>query len=188
MKSNRLRILMEVAIFAVISLILDLFIPSTWAFSMSFKMLPVIIVAFRRGIIPGVLSGFLWGFLQFAVGNAVILSVLQFFLEYFVAFAFIGFSGIVSKPLQQTIRKTPEKKFKQILIASTGLIIGSFARYVIHFIAGFIFWGEYAPEGQNAILYSFIVNISAFASETLTTLFVLILLTQSYKRLILVEN
>ena len=188
MQSNRLRILMEVAIFAVISLILDLFIPSTWALNISFKMLPVVIIALRRGTIPGVLSGFLWGFLQFAVGNAHILTISQFLLEYFVAFAFIGFSGIVSKPLQQTIRKTPEKKFKQILIASTGLIIGSFARYVIHFIAGFIFWGKYAPEGQSAVLYSFLVNISAFSSETLTTLFVLILLAQSYKRLILVEN
>ena len=188
MQSNRLRILMEVAIFAVISLILDLFIPSTWALNISFKMLPVVIIALRRGTIPGVLSGFLWGFLQFAVGNAHILTISQFLLEYFVVFALIGLAGVLSVPLKNTLRMEPERKTKHVVLAGTGLVIGSFARYVIHFIAGYIFWGQYAPEGQSAVLYSFLVNISAFSSETLTTLFVLILLAQSYKRLILVEN
>lgn len=188
MQSNRLRVLMEVAIFAVFSLILDLFIPSTWALNISFKMLPVVIIALRRGTIPGVLSGFLWGFLQFAVGNAHILTISQFLLEYFVAFALIGLAGVLSVPLKNTLRMEPERKTKHVVLAGTGLVIGSFARYVIHFIAGYIFWGQYAPEGQSAVLYSFLVNISAFSSETLTTLFVLILLAQSYKRLILVEN
>ena len=73
MQSNRLRVLMEVAIFAVISLILDLFIPSTWALNISFKMLPVVIIALRRGTIPGVLSGFLWGFLFSIIGLIVVL-------------------------------------------------------------------------------------------------------------------
>lgn len=188
MQSNRLKVLMEVAIFAVISLILDLFIPSTWAFSISFKMLPVVIVALRRGVLPGVLSGFLWGFLQFLVGNAHILTISQFLLEYFVAFALVGLAGIMSKPFQNTLRKEPDNLLKQIVQASIGLTIGSAARYMIHFFAGYIFWGQYAPAGQGAFMYSFVVNSTAFISETLTTMIVLIFLAKSFKQLILVDD
>ena len=57
MRSNRLQILMEVAIFAVIALILDLFIPSIGPLKIDVKMIPIVIVALRRGLIPGILSG-----------------------------------------------------------------------------------------------------------------------------------
>ncbi|MFH4276301.1 energy-coupled thiamine transporter ThiT, partial [Acinetobacter baumannii] len=67
-------------------------------------MMPIIIVALRRGLLPGILSGFLWGFLQFVMGDAQILTLSQFVLEYFVAFAMVGFAGIASKPLQNTLR------------------------------------------------------------------------------------
>lgn len=187
MHSNRLQILMEVAIFAVIALILDLFIPSIGPLKITVKMIPIIIVALRRGMLPGILSGFLWGFLQFIMGDAQILTLFQFVLEYFVAFAMIGFAGITSKPLQKTLRAEPDNVIKQILLAASGVILGSALRYVIHFIAGFIFWGHYAPEGQGAVYYSLTVNGTAFLSETLTCILVIVFLSASYKRLIQVD-
>src|SRR5699024_1022839 len=107
--------------------------------------------------------------------------------EYFVAFAMVGFAGIASKPLQNTLRAEPDNVRKQILLVTSGLVLGSFLRYVIHFIAGFIFWGHYAPAGQGAVYYSFAVNGTAFLSETITCLVVLVLLAASYKRIILVD-
>ena len=184
MRSNRLQILMEVAIFAVIALILDLFIPSIGPLKIDVKMIPIVIVALRRGLIPGILSGFLWGFLQFIMGDAQILTLFQFVLEYFVAFAMVGFSGITSKPLQKALRADPDNLGKQILLATSGLILGSGLRYVIHFLAGFIFWGHYAPEGQGAVFYSLAVNGTAFISETLTCIVVIVFLSTSYKRII----
>lgn len=187
MQSNRLQILMEVAIFAVIALILDLFIPSIGPLKITVKMIPIFIVAFRRGLLPGILSGFLWGFLQFVMGNAQILTLSQFVIEYFVAFAMVGVTGVASKPLQNLLRKEPNNTSKQIWLVSIGVIIGSFLRYVIHFIAGYIFWGHYAPAGQGAAYYSFAVNGTAFLSETITCIIVLILLSTSYEQLILVN-
>lgn len=189
MHSNqRIQILLEVALFAVIALILDLFIPSFGPVKIDIKMLPIVILALRRGLIPGILSGFLWGLLQVLVGDATILTITQFLLEYFAAFALIGFAGVVSKPLQKILHEEPEATGKQSLWAIIGLLIGSSARYVIHFIAGFIFWGAYAPEGQGAVLYSFIVNGTAFLTETGTVLVALLLLTRYFNTLIRVDD
>lgn len=189
MQSNqRVQILLEVALFAVIALILDLFIPTFGPVKIDIKMLPIVIIALRRGFVPGILSGLLWGLLQVLVGDAYILTISQFLLEYFVAFALIGFAGMASKPLQKLLHEEPEALGKQTLWASIGLIVGSGARYIIHFLAGYIFWGAYAPEGQGALLYSFIVNGTAFLTETGTVLIALILLAKYFQRLLRVEN
>lgn len=189
MQSNqRIQILLEVALFAVIALILDLFIPTFGPVKIDIKMLPIVIIALRRGFVPGILSGLLWGLLQVLVGDAYILTISQFLLEYFVAFALIGFAGMASKPLQKLLHEEPEALGKQTLWASIGLIVGSGARYIIHFLAGYIFWGAYAPEGQGALLYSFIVNGTAFLTETGTVLIALILLAKYFQRLLRVEN
>ena len=189
MQSNqRIQILLEVALFAVIALILDLFIPTLGPIKIDVKMLPIVIIALRRGLVPGILSGLLWGLLQVLVGDAYILTISQFLLEYFVAFALIGFAGMASKPLQRLLHEEPESLGKQTLWASLGLLIGSGARYIIHFLAGYIFWGAYAPEGQGALLYSFIVNGTAFLTETGTVLIALFLLARYFQRLLRVEN
>ena len=186
--NQRIQILLEVALFAVIALILDLFIPTLGPVKIDIKMLPIVIIALRRGFVPGILSGLLWGLLQVLVGDAYILTISQFLLEYFVAFALIGFAGMASKPLQKLLHEEPEALGKQTLWASIGLIVGSGARYIIHFLAGYIFWGAYAPEGQGALLYSFIVNGTAFLTETGTVLIALILLAKYFQRLLRVEN
>ena len=189
MQSNqRIQILLEVALFAVIALILDLFIPSIGPVKIDIKMLPVVIIALRRGLIPGILSGLLWGLLQVLVGDAYILTISQFLLEYFVAFALIGLAGFFSKPLQKLLNEEPDALGKQIFWASIGLLIGSGARYIIHFLAGYIFWGSYAPEGQGAFLYSLIVNGTSFLTETATVLVAILFLTKYFQTLIRVEN
>ena len=38
------------------------------------------------------------------------------------------------------------------------VLAGSFARYFWHFLAGYYFFGEYAPEGMSPLYYSFAVN------------------------------
>ena len=186
--NQRIQILLEVALFAVIALILDLFIPTLGPVKIDIKMLPIVIIALRRGIVPGILSGLLWGLLQVLMGDAYILTISQFLLEYFVAFALIGFAGFFSKPIQNVLQKEPDALGKQITLASIGLIIGSGARYIIHFLAGYIFWGSYAPEGQGAFLYSFIVNGTSFLTETATVLVAMFLLAKYFKTLIQVET
>lgn len=189
MNKLRIQVWIEIAICAGIALFLDVVVPTpSFAFVISIKMLPIIILSLRRGLLAGVIGGFIWGLLQFVIGDAFILSVLQFIIEYFVAFALVGLAGIFSNRMQNLLRDQPSNYRIQALIASLALIIGSFARYVIHFIAGVWFWSAYAPEGQGAGLYSLLVNGGAFLSETLTTLVAIILLTRFFGQLIKVNE
>lgn len=189
MNKLRIQVWIEIAICAGIALFLDVVVPTpSFAFVISIKMLPIIILSLRRGLLAGVIGGFIWGLLQFVIGDAYILSIVQFIVEYFVAFALVGLAGVLSGRMQTLLRDQPTNYKSQALVASGALIIGSFARYIIHFIAGVWFWGAYAPEGQGAVLYSFLVNGGAFLSETLTTLVALVLLTRFFGQLVRVSE
>lgn len=189
MDKLRTQELVEIAILAAIALLLDIVIPSpSWAFSVSVKMVPIIILALRRGVGAGLLGGFLWGVLQWVVGNAYFLTPIQFILEYFVAFAMIGFAGVLSSRMQASFRADEDNRGQQIGIAVGATIIGSFLRYVIHFIAGVWFWGHFAPEGQSPYLYSFLINGGAFLSETIACVIIMILLARFYRSLIQVRD
>ena len=183
------RVWLEIALCAAIATVLDLFIPSpTFAVEVSVKMLPIIFLSLRRGWPAGMLGGFLWGLLQVLLGDAYFLSIIQFLLEYFVAFALVGLAGLLVQPMQTTLVDQSQAYGNQISLAIAALVTGSLARYLIHFLAGVWFWGSYAPEGQSPYLYSFLVNGGAFLSETLTCAIVIALLVKFYPRLILVKN
>ncbi|MGF2614719.1 energy-coupled thiamine transporter ThiT [Rossellomorea vietnamensis] len=158
MSKMRLTPMIEAAVFAALAVILDL-LPSirlSPAISISFAMVPVFIVAFRWGLRAGLISGFLWGLLQVVLGDIYFLTPLQFVIEYFVAFTFVGFAGLLYRPIQTSLKNGNRKQLLTWAIA--GVIAGSLARYFWHFVAGFIFWGDAAPEGQSAVMYSLIAN------------------------------
>src|SRR5699024_10474383 len=98
MRSKRVLFLVEVAMFTALALALDL-LPflsfKIWGQggSISFAMIPVFIVAFRWGLKGGLLTGFLYGALQIPFG-AWIMTPLQGFIEYGLAFTVLGFAGI----------------------------------------------------------------------------------------------
>ncbi|MBM7649278.1 thiamine transporter [Bacillus ectoiniformans] len=164
-----LQALMEAAIFASLAFLLDL-LPSiklSPVISISFAMVPIFYVALRWGVKAGMASGFLWGLLQVILGDAYILTPVQAFIEYFVAFAFIGMAGVFAGKLAKAEKKAP------VILAA--VFIGSAARYVWHFLAGWIYFGEYAPEGTPAALYSLFVNgitmLGAFALCSIVMMF-----------------
>jgi len=107
-------------------------------------------------------------------------------LEYFVAFSLIGISGVVKPALDKAIKQ--DNKVKSLMLITWGILLGSFARYLIHFIAGVIFWGSYAPKGQSPYLYSLIVNSSSFLGETLASLIVFFALQRFLGRLLNTEK
>lgn len=188
MSTTNTQALVEVALFATIAYILDLITQpmaiGPWI-SLSFKMVPIFILSFRWGPKYGALGGFLWGLLQVVTGQASgsWLTLTQGFLEYFVAFSFIGLSGFVKPQLDQAIKR--KKKGKTLTWISFGVLIGSLARYLIHFIAGVIFWASYAPSGQSAYLYSLIVNSSSFLGEALASLLVFLALQGFLNKLLI---
>ncbi|EJV58628.1 energy-coupled thiamine transporter ThiT [Bacillus wiedmannii] len=163
MRNTNLQAMIESAILAAFAMIIDI-LPLSLKLptggSISFAMIPIFIIAYRWGFKSAFLGGLIWGLLQIVVGDAYILTPVQAFIEYFIAFAFIGFAGLFYRPIQKALLTSNEnnerKKVIGYIILAT--FVGSFARYFCHFIAGIIFFGQYAPKGQSAVLYSLIVN------------------------------
>ena len=121
----------------------------------------------RRGLIPGFFASFLWGVLHTLIGTAYILTPLQGFIEYFIAFGFTGLAGLYTQKVQQAIADQNQKAL--VWQVTLGTIVGTVGRYFWHTIAGYYFWGSYAPEGWSAWFYSIVMNgVSALATGAFT--------------------
>ncbi|MBO1625114.1 energy-coupled thiamine transporter ThiT [Bacillus cereus] len=179
MRNTNLQAMIESAILAAFALIIDILpisIKLPTGGSISFAMIPIFIIAYRWGFKTAFFGGLIWGLLQIVFGDAYILTPVQAFIEYFVAFAFIGFAGLFYQPIQQSMANNQGKKAMVYIVIAT--LIGSLARYFCHFIAGVIFFGKYAPPGQSAVLYSLIVNGSTMlGSFALCTALLMLLFT-----------
>lgn len=96
-------IMAEVGIAAALSLILSLF--PLWKMpqggSITLSMLPVLVVAFRRGVIPGLICGFLAGCFQM-IADPYIFSLPQAILDYGLSYTVLGFAGIRFKDESNT--------------------------------------------------------------------------------------
>ncbi|MFB1049974.1 energy-coupled thiamine transporter ThiT [Paraliobacillus sp. JSM ZJ581] len=185
MKKLGLLALIEISIFGALAFLFDL-IPSiklSSSISISFAMIPIFILAFRWGIKVSLLAGFLWGLLQIVLGDAYILTPVQAFIEYFIAFAFIGFAGLFYPVIQKSLRSSNKTKTAVWIIVAT--FVGSLARYFWHFVAGFIFWGEYAPEDMNVVLFSFLTNGVTMLGAFVFCSILLVLLISTSPRLII---
>ncbi|KAA2400092.1 energy-coupled thiamine transporter ThiT [Bacillus cereus] len=195
MRNTNLQAMIESAILAAFAMIIDILplsIKLPTGGSISFAMIPIFIIAYRWGFKSAFLGGLVWGLLQIVVGDAYILTPIQAFIEYFIAFAFIGFAGLFYRPIQKALLTSNENNLEQskqnqgkkvlayIILAT---FIGSFARYFCHFIAGIIFWGQYAPKGQSAVLYSLIVNGSTMLGSFILCTVLLIFLFLTSPRL-----
>ena len=169
MRNTNLQAMIESAILATFAMIIDI-LPLSLKLptggSISFAMIPIFIIAYRWGFKSAFLGGLVWGLLQIVVGDAYILTPVQAFIEYFIAFAFIGFAGLFYRPIQKALLTSNENSLEQsnlgnrkdkhsskqnqgkkvlayIILAT---FIGSFARYFCHFIAGIIFSGTICAE------------------------------------------
>lgn len=188
MNSKRTLFIIEVAILTALALVLDL-IPflkfKIWPAggSISLAMIPVFIVAFRWGIKGGLLSGFLWGILQIAVGQAYILNFWQGLIEYGLAFTALGLAGIFAPQIQQAARDKQSKETVKYVIF--GVLLGGFARFLLHFSAGVIFFADMAPKGQPAWLYSLIYNSSYMIPAMILCIVVIGYLFSAQSRLLL---
>ena len=158
MRNTKLLIMLEGVIIAAIAVVLS-FLPiqtGTAYFDLSLGLIPLGIYMLRRGAAPGMIAGCLWGLLLIVLGKAWVLSPIQVIIEYPIAFAFGGFGGIWAGKLRNYISgKNNSAIVRTVIFAG---LTSAVARWVFHFIAGVVFWGDYAPEEMSPVLYSLIGN------------------------------
>lgn len=109
------------------------------------SMLPVMLFAYIFGPIPGIITGIAYGFLQY-IQDAYLVHWAQFLMDYPIAFGMLGLAGLYRKNL------------------AVGSFIAIFARFLMHFLTGILFFAEFAGD-QNVVLYSLAYNGSYLSVE-----------------------
>ncbi len=196
MKKNRtVLVIAEISILAAFSLALDYIAGLTTGSiypnggSISIAMVPIMVISFRRGILAGLTTGLIVGIIQ-VMWNGHVLQFFQFILDYPVPYTVVGLASLFSY-------------FNKRKITSTTLILGAifagFMRYLSHYLAGVIFWGEYALEefnlfgevqltGFNIYTWSVFYNGLYMIPTIIVSVVVLFVLFKYSKQLFVVEK
>ncbi|TWI54492.1 energy-coupled thiamine transporter ThiT [Halalkalibacter nanhaiisediminis] len=182
MNRDRLQTMIEIAVMAGLSLILSYVkFGAFWAMggSISLIMVPIFVIAFRRGWKVGVLTGFLVGVLTLITGGYVVHPI-QLIFDYPLPYLVLGFASIF---VARSVSHAP--KVSAIVF---GLLFATTLRFFSHYFSGVIWFGEFAPDGMSPHLYSFFYNISYLLPEMLLTLVILVLLAKSYPQFFLANR
>lgn len=114
----------------------------------SLEMLPLLILAVRRGAVPGIFAGAIFGGIFKFINGGIVLHPVQYLLDYPAPFALLGFSGIVSNYSFSRQR---------VVLA---MIFAISLRLFCHWSSGVFFFSKYTPPGQPVWLYSLLYNSS----------------------------
>ena len=126
-----------------------------------FSMLPTMLLAILYGREAGLTGGLIFGLLKLLNG-AYVVHPAQFLLDYILSNMALGLAGEFG-------REKKSDMFKGCLFASSLSVL-------ISIISGVVYFGQYAPEGMNIVLYSCMYNISSAGVEGLLSSIILILL------------
>lgn len=110
------------------------------------SMLPIFLFAYIFGTKHGIVVAVAYGLLQM-IQDAYIVHWAQALFDYILAFASLALAGL----------------FKKSIIP--GILVGGFGRFFFAFLSGFIFFAEYAPEGQSPVIYSLVYQITYIIPE-----------------------
>lgn len=162
-RNENVKALIETGIFVAIALILDLVFGSIYSLpfggSVSLAMLPIFMIAARRGFKYGVLGGAIFGILQTLI-KVYFLSLPQYIMDYLVSFMVLGVAGIIPK--------ASERKGRFAL----GIIIGSLLRLIVASITGILYWRVFIPDEIEFMNTLFGTNFNAFfASDNFVIVF-----------------
>ena len=157
-ESLQIKILAEVAVMVALSgalyLVKVFTLPQGGSITLA-SMVPVFLVALRRGPKIGITAGVIFGLVALvedvSSGIEVIVFPTQLILDYPLAFGLLGLAGF--------FRNTP----------LLGVVVGVTARFCSHFVSGFLFFASFAPAGMSAYEYSAIYNGSFLLPELVIT-------------------
>ncbi|KRK73233.1 proton-coupled thiamine transporter [Lacticaseibacillus nasuensis JCM 17158] len=161
------------AIIAAFAMALEYLPHSINAIQVNYGLIPVTVLALRRGTKPALAAGLVWGLLDLllrGLSDGGVLNVVQGILEYPIAFTVVGFAGLVAPAFQSALHAG--HKNRAVALAWASVLIGTFIKYFCHFLAGWVYWGSYAPKGQAAWLYSLISNGSSAVGSSILAIVV----------------
>ena len=119
-----------------------------------FSMLFICLIGYWYGLRSGLMAAVAYGLLQMLI-DPYFMTVPQILTDYVLAFGALGISGLFSdKPNGLT----------------KGYILGVTGRFLFSCLSGYIFFGEYAPEGVSPLFYTIAYNGSYIFTEVALTL------------------
>ena len=172
MRSERLRTLVEIALAIAVGAVLNLpMFRLTLPFNVAggtiaLNMLPIFVIALRRGPVAGLLAGAGYGCIDLLF-DPFLVHPAQLVLDYPLAYALVGIAG-VARPLLVTALRSANAVLAGFAI-TLGVVAGASGRFLSHVVSGIIFFGEYAPEGQPVWLYSIIYNAGYMVPSAILT-------------------
>ena len=102
MRSERTRVLVEIALTVALSAVLSMLavrLPINFAGgTISLSMVPILVLALRRGVFPGVIAGVLFGCVDYLI-EPFFVAPIQVLLDYPIAFGAVGLAGLGSGAL-----------------------------------------------------------------------------------------
>ncbi len=186
MKNNKhLRTLCEAAIMIALAVVLSLlrfppFRIDLWGQggSIDFVMVPIIVLAWRRGVKWAIPAGLVFGLIKCLLSDGIGWGLPSILLDYVLAYGAVGVAGIFK-----------DKKYGLVL----GSVVGSVARFIIHFISGVTIYklavGDTAEifgmtfGGDAATLYSVVYNGGYMLGNLILAVIVSVLLYKPLQKL-----
>ena len=177
----RIRMLCEGALMVVLAQILGYLKLWTmpWGGTICLSMLPIFFFACRWGLGAGLMSGLVLGVLQFTFDGGIALGWQSIIGDYLLAFIVLGFAGLFhGKPSSLFI----------------GTVVGSAARFLVHYVVGATIWAAYMPEEffgmtmTSPWFYSLLYNAAYMLPNLLITLLAAALLYAPLKKYILGQD
>ena len=171
------KIIVTIGMFSAISYILSMieFIkyPQGGGISL-FSMLPTMLLSVLCGNTIGITGGLVYGLLKL-LNDAYIIHPAQFLLDYILPTMLLGVAGTFGK----------ENKLKVILGCLFALVLS----VSMNVISGCVFFGDYAPEGMNVFIYSFLYNVSSLGVEgLLSTIIIAVLPLNRFDKALKLSN
>lgn len=160
MRSERTRIIVEIALTVALSAVLSLLavrLPINFAGgTISLSMVPILVLSLRRGVGPGIVAGVMFGAVDYLI-EPYFVAPAQVFLDYAVAFGAVGLAGLGSGVYRRLARTSV---VKASFAAIPFMLLGGCARFAAAWLSGVVFFGQNAPAGTPVWLYSILYNLS----------------------------
>ncbi|SFJ61681.1 energy-coupled thiamine transporter ThiT [Thermoflavimicrobium dichotomicum] len=176
--SKKLVTLIEVAIMAAIAVVFDkmTIYQAPYGGSVTLSMVPIVMVALRRGMWPGIACGVITGVLQLITEGYVVHPV-QAILDYPVAYGVLGVAGWV-------LLKESQPRNAKMLRSGFGILMAGLSRTLAHFLSGIIFFASMAPKGQSPYLYSLIYNAAYMIPNMIIAFIITLILIYTAPQLV----